>query len=170
MKTLLTPAAILIVLLGCATTQPKPDFIDGWKTVPFGASEAELKQAWAGQSLLDSAEDHFTCHLLKPPVSAEHPGIAFILENGKFVRYEVSDTAYRAPGGVGVGSKVEDVQHAFGNTLTRQPDKYDPQIYQLLAAPNSQGTSLIFIFDQSDRVIRWRAGIPPAVFYVENCG
>jgi len=170
MKKLILPLATLSAFFGCSTTRPDPMHITGWKDVPFRASETALKQAWTGQPLMDTADDHSACHLLRQRSSTQNFGIAFMVEDGEFVRYEVDDAAYQAPGKLAVGSTAEDVRRVFGDTLTRQPDKYDPTMYQLWVPPNSADVSLVFIFDQSDRVIRWRAGVPPAVFYVENCG
>jgi hypothetical protein len=66
-----------------------------------------------------------------------------------------------------VGTSGDAIRQKFGAAITEQPNKYEPEVTELML---SQGTAR-FVFELQDGKVRaWRAGVEPAIHYVEHCG
>ncbi len=96
--------------------------------------------------------------------------IAFMIENGRFVRFDVDSDRYTAPGGIKVGDSADAVMKAWSDQVESMPHKYVEGARYLTVTPRGGGESkLLFEVSPEARVQSWRIGIPPAVFYVEAC-
>ena len=72
--------------------------------------------------------------------------------------------------GARIGMAVAEVQSLYGGTLAVRPHKYDSAGSYLVYAPEG-AESLRVVFEANGGVVtRFRAGILPAVEYVEGCG
>lgn len=146
---------------------------EGFGPAKFGTNEEQVRMAW-GRPLVASNEagdpEGEACYYLTPdPAPADGNGINFMMEEGKFVRYDIDDGSYAAPGDVVVGMKEADVLAKFPGRVEQQPHKYTDGKY-LVVAPEAGGEArLVFETDEKGMITQWRIGLPPAVHYVEGC-
>ena len=144
----------------------------GYASARFNDGPDAVRRAFAGP--LDAApapDDPTACHyLMSAPRSPQGFGIAFMIEGGKFVRYDVDTQAIIAPGGLAVGQRATAVHAAFGELVQVQPHKYVEGGQVLVVRPADGGEArLIFETDAAGGITSWRIGIEPQVHYVEGC-
>lgn len=96
-------------------------------------------------------------------------GLRLMMENGIVVRADVDSAGITTMSHLGVGSPVESVVVAFGPSLQVSPHKYQwEEGWRYLSFGDDSTHRLIFTVD-SHVVRSWRAGLVPAVDYVEGC-
>lgn len=165
------PAAASTVPVAAATrasVAPPTARYDGYGDLRFDMDEQTFAHAWKGElkRLGPSGEG---CFYLTPKWVKTPSDFAFMFEGGRFVRYDVGTSAETAPGGGKVGMDAAQVQALYGARIIETPHKYVPGARVLrVTAPQGEGV-LVFETDAQGRVVRWRAGVPPQVDYVEGC-
>ena len=93
-----------------------------------------------------------------------------MIEDGKFVRYDVGTTAEAAPGGGKVGMKAEELKQLYGDALQSMPHKYvEGGKYLSVDAAGETPSKLVFETDANGNVTSWRVGLLPPANYVEGC-
>ncbi len=93
-----------------------------------------------------------------------------MLEDGQFVRYDIDDPKWVAPGNIVVGDNMASMLQAHAGDVDNQPHKYIEGAHTLVVTPNKPSNArLIFEADTSNTVINWHIGIAPQVYYVEGC-
>lgn len=152
-------------------SEPAPDDalarFDGYGDMRFGMSADAAKQAWGGQ--LNGAPGRGeTCYYLSPTSSPAPGYLAFMIEDGKFVRYDVGNDKETAPGGGKVGMVTSDIEAMYPGRVEQQPHKYSDGNYLRIKDTASNGV-LLFETDAAGKVTEWHAGVPPQVDYVEGC-
>jgi hypothetical protein len=143
----------------------------GFGPANFGDNEESVRMAW-GMPLMLSGQEGDSCRQLfmDPPLPAGF-GISFMLEEGRFVRYDVGNQRFTAPGGGAVGDSAEKIGSIYGIQLRRMPHKYvEGAEYLVIGEEKAGPVLLIFETDARGMVTRWRIGVPPAVHFVEGCG
>jgi hypothetical protein len=141
---------------------------DGYGDLRFGMEEVAFDQAWGGK--LNGAPDADSSCFYKSPASVTlSRDFGFMLENGRFVRYDVGSDKETAPGGGKVGMSEEQIRALYGTRVETRPHKYvDGAKYLRIAAPAGNAV-LLFETGEHGKVTRWRVGVPPQVDYVEGC-
>lgn len=148
---------------------------EGFGLATFGSNEEAVRQAWGRPLLASKPASGATCYYLYkevlPQLSNTHQrGIAFMMEDGEFVRFDVDDTSQVAPGNIMVGESMASVQVAHAGNVDTQPHKYIEGAHTLVvSAINHPNARLIFEIDGQNTVINWRIGVTPQVYYVEGC-
>ena len=150
-----------------AEAEPWTVRLDGVGPVRFGVSLADARAALRDSLIVapPAGECGFTVPRGAPA------GVRFMVEQGKIVRVDVGSSGVRTAAGAEVGMSEADVRARYPVGLHAQPHKYDPQGRYLVLQGNGPADSarrLIFETD-GQRVVRYRAGITPAVEYVEGC-
>ena len=142
----------------------------GYGDMKLGSTVEEAKTAWAGELQESIPADGSTCHYLMPKWASKSSEFGFMMEDGKFVRYDVGTDKEAAPGGGKVGMVVEQLMLQYGASLQSAPDKYveGGKVFTI-AAPEGSPAKLVFQADGVGRVTAWRVGLPPQVDYVEGC-
>ncbi len=155
-----------------AANDPEQINFLGFGTAKFNANEEAVRMAWGRPMSASDSADGSSCHYLKPEVPADMKnGIAFMFEEEKFVRYDVDDASQMAPGNFKVGDAADDVRAAFAGRVEQAPHKYIEKGFMLTVTPEDKSAArLIFEIDADGKIINWRIGLPPQVFYVEGCG
>ena len=127
------------------------------------------RAAWGGE-LNGAPMEGTTCHYLWPKWITRPADFAFMMEEGKFVRYDVGTDKETAPGGGKVGMSVDELQKLYGGALKASPHKYTQGgQYLAMDAGDVAPTQLIFEADANGKVTAWRVGLSPQVAYVEGC-
>lgn len=164
------PAADAVVVAGA---DPGPIGFAGFGPAAFGANEEAVRIAWGPPGLESgNAAPGSSCHHLAmdpPPEGAR--GIRFMLEDGRFVRYEVDVDRWAAPGDLRVGEPLAKARVAHAGRIEERPHKYVAGALELIVKPADGGpTRMVIEGDTTGRIASWRIGVPPQVFYVEGCG
>jgi hypothetical protein len=143
---------------------------DGYGDLRFGISEKAFAKAWRGELKYTLPASGASCRYGLPGWSKAPREFAFMFEDGRFVRYDVGSARETAPGGGRVGMGLAQIRALYGAALRVQPHKYVQGAKVLrVAAPRGPGV-LVFEVGADGKVLRWRAGVPPQVDYVEGCG
>ena len=141
----------------------------GYGDMKLGSTVEEARAAWGGE-LNGAPMEGTTCHYLWPKWITRPADFAFMMEDGRFVRYDVGTDKETAPGGGKVGMSVEELQKLYGGALKGAPHKYTQGgQYLSMDAGDVAPTRLVFEVDAADNVTAWRVGLSPQVEYVEGC-
>ena len=142
----------------------------GYGEMKLGSTLEQAKTAWAGELQESKPAEGSTCHYLMPKWVSKASEFGFMVEEGKFVRYDVGTDKEIAPGGGKVGMVVEQLMLLYGGSLQSAPDKYvEGGKVLTIAAPDGSPAKLVFQVDGVGSVTGWRVGLPPQVDYVEGC-
>jgi hypothetical protein len=153
---------------GTANDPAQQASLSGYGDMKLGSSSAEAKQAWGGELKALGAETE-PCHYLVPKWAKDGKVLAFMIEEGKFVRYETSLDKEAAPGGGKVGMGEAQLKQLYPN-LQSTPHKYDADgRYLSTTTDGSSPTKLVFEVDGQGKVTEWRVGLLPQADYVEGC-
>ncbi|MFS8136991.1 MAG: lectin [Thermomonas sp.] len=140
---------------------------DGYGDVKLGIEAAAIQAAWGGElNQLGGPQD--TCYFMTPKWVKAPAEFAFMIEDGKFVRYGTESTKFVAPGGGRVGMTMAAIQSLYPGRIETQPHKYTDGKY-LRIKDAATGNALLFETDVAGKVTEWRVGMPPQVDYVEGC-
>lgn len=141
----------------------------GYGDMMLGSTVDEARAAWGGE-LNGAPMEGTTCHYLWPKWITRPADFAFMMEDGRFVRYDVGTEKETAPGGGKVGMSVEELQKLYGGALKGAPHKYTQGgQYLSMDAGDVAPTRLVFEVDAAGKVTSWRVGLSPQVEYVEGC-
>lgn len=139
----------------------------GFGDMRFGMDEASFRKAWSGE-LKGGAEVGSDCAMYAP-VWAKRPfELTFMLEHGRFVRYDVRGDKETAPGGGKVGMSKTDVMALYAGKVKQWAYKYDAAA-SVFRVDGENGAVLIFDIGADGKVKAWRVGVPPQIDYVEGC-
>lgn len=148
-----------------ATTAPP-----AWAVTPAAAGPVRfgMTGSEASAAVGDvAAPTDSACHYWIPPGAPA--GLRLMLENGIVVRADVDSAGITTISNLGVGSPVDSVVVAIGPSLQVSPHKYQwEEGWRYLSFGNDSIHRLIFTVD-SHVVRSFRAGLLPAVEYVEGC-
>ncbi len=132
----------------------------------YGMSRKDADKA-AGGALESAAPSDKSCYIAH---RAGQPEISYLFEGDKLMRIEVRTPGVLADGGGRVGMGIDEIRTLYAGHLTEQPGKYDPNARLLKVAGEKSGSGgLIFETDANGTVLAYRAGLPPALDYVEGC-
>lgn len=156
---------------------PKVINFEGFGPAKFGDKEESVRMSWGRPLSASKPAMGATCYYLHlDPKPEHHQQIAFMFEDGGFVRYDIDDPKWVAPGNIVVGDTMATVMEAHAGQIENQPHKYIEGAHTLVVTPTKTGpenkpgsTHLIFETDANNTVINWRIGVEPQVYYVEGC-
>lgn len=101
-------------------------------------------------------------------------GLHFLIENGRVVRVDVDSGTVTTTEGAGIGTSEENVQRLYAGHIETRPHKYQSDQgwhYLVYRAAESADSAYRIVFETDGRQVRsFRAGLEPAVEYVEGCG
>jgi hypothetical protein len=160
------------VAAGAHKNDPAVVNFAGFGPAHFGDDEEHVRMAWGYPLVSGKPAAGSTCYYLAmdpPPDNGR--GIRFMMDEGKFVRYDVDVPLHVAPGDVIVGDDGDVVRKAFAGRVDDQPHKYIEGGRTLtVSAPDGGAARLVFEIDAAGKISNWRIGVPPQVHYVEGCG
>jgi len=143
--------------------------MDGYGDMRFGMTAEEAKEAWGGE-LKAAGDEAGACYYLVPNWVAVPSDFAFMVENDKFVRYDVGTGREIAPGGGKVGMDAAEIRDLYAGRIKETPHKYvEGGLYLRVDDANGGLGKLVFATGKDGKVTSWRIGVPPQVDYVEGC-
>lgn len=150
--------------------QINPASFNGFGPAQFGSDEESVRMSWGRPLIASKPAKGSSCYQVHPDTKAMQRPISFMIEEGQFVRYDVYDRGYTAPGNIKVGDSSTAIMQAYAGNVHDQPHKYAEGARTLIVTPpHAPKTRLIFETDANDKVTEWRIGMPPQVYYVEGC-
>lgn len=163
-------SALLFVLTAChgpdATVAPSDDALvrmDGWGKLRFGMDRAAAEQAADARITAPAGE----CVML--PIGEHTPeGVAWMIVDDVLVRLDVRSPALHTAEDAKVGTPAATLRRLYPDAI-EAPNKYDPEGSTWTVGP-PDAAHYVFELDGTKRVVRWRAGLPPQVDWVEGCG
>lgn len=135
----------------------------GFGAIRFGMTLAQAEQAIEAKASLPEPFDP-ACSMVRFP---SLPRLRFMVENGSVTRAD-ADAGVENVLGVAVGDTLEKVRGSHPQA-TVGPHKYDPN-GRYLTFPSADGRAAIILEVVGGKVLKIRAGLQPAVAYVETCG
>lgn len=151
-----------------ATDPTQQASLSGYGDMKLGSSVEEAKKGWGGELKALGSETE-PCHYLVPKWAKDRTQLAFMIENGKFVRYESTSDKETAPGGGKVGMGSDQLKTLYPN-LQSTPHKYvEGGQYLSTTTEGASPTKLVFEVDPAGKVTQWRVGLLPQADYVEGC-
>jgi len=143
----------------------------GFGVAKFGANEESVRMSWGRPLKASKPSDGSTCYYLNPdPMQSVGSSIGFMFEDNKFVRYDVEDASQLAPGNFKVGDTAANIMRTFAGRIEQTPHKYIEKGFTLtVTSDDKSDAKLVFEIGEDGRVINWRIGNPPQIFYVEGC-
>lgn len=142
---------------------------DGYGALRLGMDEANFRRAW-GSELKGGAAAGSDCAVWAPVGSGAPVRLSFMLEHGRFVRYDVRSAEEIAPGGGQVGMSRAAIEQRYAGRISASPHKYEAGAVMLRVVEASTAAALLFDVGADGKVRGWRVGLPPQVDYVEGCG
>lgn len=154
---------------GSAATGQWVVSVHGIGPIRAGMTLDEARAA-AGRPLepLGMTEDPDACHYAR--LGGAPAGVSFMIEHGRVARVEVDSAGVRTAAGAGVGDTEQRVEQLYDGRVAVTPHKYTSGHY-LTVSPSAPADSVYrIVFETDGRVVtQYRAGIRPAVEYVEGC-
>jgi hypothetical protein len=109
------------------------------------------------------------CHYTVP--AGAPSDLRFMAESGRVVRVDVDSAGPATDRGARVGMTEAEIQRLYPVGLRTMPHKYDTTGHYLVFTPPGADSGFRIVFEtDGHRVTTWRAGVGPAVEYVERCG
>jgi hypothetical protein len=139
--------------------------MDGYGAVRFGMPAAQLAAA-AGEAVTVPTDG---CHVIAPPSAGEPPRFMWLVDDGVLARIDVTHASVLAEGGATVGMSADELRRRYPGAILEGPHKYDPDGHTWIVGP-PDAAHFVFELGGDDRVVRWRAGVPPQIDWVERCG
>lgn len=173
--------ALLLVLAGCnssrdesrsgddtaAAAAPLAVSPEGVGPVRIGSTLARLNAA-LGEQLRPASDVNPECDYVDP--AALPPGIALMVERDTIVRIDVDTTGIPTTEGAQVGDAEVKVLDLYKGRVEVQPHKYTGPVGHYLVVTWPSDTLHLLIFEtDGEKVVSYRAGIRPAVEYIEGC-
>lgn len=144
---------------------------DGWVVSPAGSGPLRIGMTLAEMAPhlatdVDTASLQENCDYVR---AAEAPdSMLFMVETGRLVRVDVTGGSTATPEGARVGDPESRILSLYPAAV-RGPHKYTDGAYLTVAGSGADSISKLVFETDGQRVTRYRAGVAPAVEYVEGC-
>ena len=97
-----------------------------------------------------------------------YPGVRFMVENGAITRADLQDLTIPNSTGITAAMTLDDIRRRHPEA-TITPHKYDPKGHTIVIQAAGEPRAVV-LEESQGRITRIRAGLQPAVAYVEGCG
>ncbi|MYN06718.1 hypothetical protein [Pseudoduganella aquatica] len=165
------PLGALLILAACSKA-PQPAApsagaapvlsFEGYGPVHFGAQLPDVEQKLGAKSVALGANDP-ACSMVRFPGIQ---GVRFMVEQGKITRAD-ADAGVANSLGIASGDTL-DAAKKKAPALAVGPHKYLPEGHYLTAS-SGDGKAAIIMEEDGKAITKIRAGMQPAVAYVETC-
>ena len=143
--------------------------VSAWEFGPVrtGWSVAQVNQA-LGDTLKPTYQVSDECDQLRP---ARFPGgVWLMIERDTVVRFDVDSAGIKTTEGAEVGSSEARLLELYGARAVVSPHKYTGPEGHYVTVRDSRDTTRFTVFETDGKTVeRYRAGVAPAVHYIEGC-
>ena len=140
---------------------------EGIGPVRVGTTLSELNSA-LGEQLKPAYDVNPECDYVDP--AALPPGIALMVVRDTIVRIDVDTAGIATPEGAAVGDTETKILELYRGRVEVQPHKYTGPTGHYLVVTWPTDTLHLLIFEtDGEKVVNYRAGVRPAVEYIEGC-
>ncbi len=146
-----------------ATPAPATLSAAGIGSIRFGMTLEQAQQAAGGKATLPEPFDP-ACSMVR---FATLPKLRFMVENDIVTRADAEPGVENAVG-IPFGATLADIRASHPEAQIT-PHKYDENGHYI-TFPSADGRSAIILEETGGKVTKMRAGLQPAVAYVETCG
>jgi len=146
-----------------ATPAPATLSAAGIGSIRFGMTLEQAQQAAGGKATLPEPFDP-ACSMVR---FATLPKLRFMVENDVVTRADAEPGVENAVG-IPFGATLADIRASHPEAQIT-PHKYDENGHYI-TFPGADGRSAIILEETGGKVTKMRAGLQPAVAYVETCG
>ena len=156
----MVPRFLVATLFACATANAQTLSPDGYGKIRFGDRLATAEKR-LGQRATPRPRDP-ACSIVR---FKRYPRVSFMVEQGRITR---ADARTIVPNSAGVTAAMQPEEVLRRHPHARsEPHKYVPDGQYLILR---KGTGKALVFEVEDkRLVHVRAGLKPAVDYVEGC-
>ena len=134
--------------------------------VHAGMSLDEARTAAAG-TLPDTSATGSCTHI---PLAGAPGRVLAMVVDGRIARIEVHDSAVATDRGARVGDDEARIAALYGDRVSVQPHKYTDGHYLVVTSAVAADSAYRLVFEtDGKRVLTYRAGVLPAVEWVEGC-
>jgi hypothetical protein len=160
---------VLAAVLVFAGGAPRVDDVwvvreDGVGPAKIGMTLSELRGALQ-ERLVEEDSGSEGCWYVKP---AKHPGISFMILDGRFVRADVATRGIATVHGIRVGDSESVTRRTYGPKMTVLPHKYidDGHYLTIQSADKKYG---VRFETEKGKITSFYGGLFSAIQYVEGC-
>jgi len=136
---------------------------EGYGVVRFGMTLEQAQQAVGSKATLPQPFDP-ACSMVR---FASLPKLRFMVENNVVTRADAEPGIENAPG-VPFGATLARIRASHPEAQVT-PHKYDESGHYI-TFPGADGRTALILEETGGKVTKMRAGLQPAVAYVETCG
>ncbi len=140
--------------------------LDGIGPILYGMAVADARAA-LGDTLSDPTPADKCVYVVPANVPI---GLRLMVENGRVVRVDVDSAGILTEAGGEVGMREAGLRARYPSGFEMRPHKYDTAARYLIYKDQADSSRRLVFETDRQRVLRYRAGIMPAVEYVEGCG
>lgn len=97
-----------------------------------------------------------------------YPDVRFMVENGVITRADLQDLTLANSTGITPAMTLDEIRRRYPEASIG-PHKYDPKGHTIVIRTPGKASAVV-IEESQGRITRIRAGLQPAVDYVETCG
>ena len=155
----------LVAVITAAAAKPWVIRLDGAGPVKIGMTLAQLSAALKEDFSMPTDEDEKVCFYAE---TSKHPGIAFMVENGRVSRVDVRERGPSTAAGVRVGGPEALVMKVYGQRLKVEQHAYDPEAHYLTLYSANGRYGLRFETGDG-KITSFYAGERHAIAYIEGC-
>lgn len=126
----------------------------------------QLNMALSGSFSVPEEEEEKDCFYAVP---SQHPGIAFMVQNGRVTRADVTKRDIPTASGIRVGDSETRVKKVYGARVKVEPHAYTGPEGHYLTAYSPDGRYGLRFETDGQKVTGFYAGEPHAIAYIEGC-
>ncbi len=113
-----------------------------------------------------SEPEERACFYVSP---GKHPGVSFMIIDGRLARVDVGDPGVLTSTGIEVGDAEAHVLKVYGQRLKVEPHAYSAPQGHYLTAKSADGRYAIRFETDSGKITMFYAGRSDAIQYIEGC-
>lgn len=172
MKNARALSGVLFVFAFAATGMAYPQkFADsrltysGLGSLRIGMTLRDAKRAGIKIVVDEQFSELSTCGLASV---AGYDSVHLLFEANRIARIEIYNDKFSTFSGAKVGDAESDIRRIYGARVKVEPHQYDPDGHYMIVSSSDKKYALVFETD-GKVVTDLRAGLIPAVHYVEHC-
>ena len=159
---------LCVVVVATASAAPKPWVLhfDGAGPVKIGMTLNQLNRALNESFSMPDDDGEKACFYRE---SSKRPGIAFMVEEGRITRVDVTKRNISTASGIRVGDSEAQVMKAYSGKIEVEPHAYTGPEGHYLTVYSSDGRYGLRFETDGHEITGFYAGEKHAIAYIEGC-